>query len=69
MSKIVIGADTETDDPLLKTAGYSWKYGQGKILCTSLYYENEDRTEVLAGLHNENCPFTKEERELSMSFM
>ena len=63
MSKIVIGADTETDDPLLKTAGYSWKYGQGKILCTSLYYENEDRTEVLAGLHNENCPFTKEERE------
>ena len=63
MSKIVIGADTETDDPLLKTAGYSWKYGQGKILCTSLYYENEDRTEVLAGLYNENCPFTKEERE------
>ena len=69
MSKIVIGADTETDDPLLKTAGYSWKYGQGKILCTSLYYENEDRTEVLAGLHNENCPFTKEEREVQAKKM
>lgn len=69
MSKIVIGADTETDDSLLKTAGYSWKYGQGKILCTSLYYENEDRTEVLAGLNNENCPFSKEEREVQAEKM
>ena len=39
MSKIVIGADTETQDELLKTTGYSWKYGKGKILCTALYYE------------------------------
>ena len=27
--KRVIGLDIETYDPLLKTAGYSWKYGQG----------------------------------------
>lgn len=39
MSKEVIGLDIETVDPLLKTAGYSWKYGQGKILCTALYKE------------------------------
>ena len=54
MSKIVIGADTETQDELLKTAGYSWKYGKGKILCTALYYEAEDKVEVIPGLYNEN---------------
>ena len=62
MSKIIIGADTETYDPLLKKQGYSWKYGQGYILCTALYYEAEDRIEVLAGLHNENCPYTRAQR-------
>ena len=62
MAKIVIGADTETYDPLLKKQGYSWKYGQGHILCTALYYEAEDRIEVLAGLHNENCPYTRAQR-------
>lgn len=62
MAKITIGADTETYDPLLKKQGYSWKYGQGYILCTALYYEAEDRIEVLAGLHNENCPYSRAQR-------
>ena len=63
MSKIVIGADTETQDELLKTAGYSWKYGKGKILCTALYYEAEDKVEVTPGLHNENNNLSEEERK------
>ena len=62
MSKIVIGLDIETYDPLLKTAGYSWKYGQGYILNTALYYEAEDRVDVVAGNHNQNTPFTDGER-------
>ncbi len=62
MAKITIGADTETYDPLLKKQGYSWKYGQGHILCTALYYEEEDRIEVIAGIHNDNCPFTRIQR-------
>lgn len=60
--KRIIGLDIECYDPLLKTAGYSWKYNQGHALCTALYYEDEDLTEVYASLHNENAPFTKEER-------
>lgn len=63
MSKIVCGIDCETVDNLLKTAGYSWKYGQGKVLCTALYYEAEDALEVIAGLHNTNCPFSEEKRQ------
>ena len=59
MSKRIVGLDIETYDPLLKTAGYSWKYGQGKILCTALYYEKEDAVEVIAGLHNDNCPLSE----------
>lgn len=62
MSKTVVGLDIESYDPLLKTAGYSWKYNQGYILNTALYYEAEDRVEVMAGKHNENCPYSKEER-------
>jgi DNA polymerase I-like protein with 3'-5' exonuclease and polymerase domains len=62
MCKIVIGLDIETYDPLLKTAGWSWKYKQGYILCTALYYEDTDTTEVIAGLKNTNCAFTKEKR-------
>ena len=62
MSKRVIGLDIETVDPLLKTAGFSWKYRQGYILCTALYYEAEDEVKVIAGLHNENCKFNKFER-------
>lgn len=62
MSKIVIGADSETYDPLLKTQGYSWKYKQGYVLCTALYYEAEDRVVVIAGLNNTNCPYTERQR-------
>lgn len=62
MSKTVIGLDIETYDPLLKKAGYSWKYNQGYILNTALYYEAEDRLEVIAGIHNLNSPFTDGER-------
>ena len=63
MNKEVIGLDIETVDPLLKTAGYSWKYGQGKILCTALYYEDTDEIKVIAGLNNENCPFDLIDRQ------
>ena len=63
MSKRVIGLDIESYDPLLKTAGWSWKYGQGYILNTALYYEDEDRVEVIAGLHNTNCPYDSYERK------
>ncbi len=62
MAKIVIGADSETYDPLLRTQGYSWKYNQGYVLCTALYYEAEDRIDVIAGLHNPNCPYTERQR-------
>lgn len=63
MSKRVIGLDCETYDSLLKTAGYSWKYNQGYILNTALYYEDNDDIKVIAGLHNTNCPYTEEERK------
>lgn len=62
MSKRVIGLDIECYDPLLKTAGYSWKYNQGYILNTALYYEAEDKVEVIAGNHNQNTPYTDGER-------
>ena len=39
MSKRLVGLDCEVADPLLKTAGYSWKYGQGYILNIALYYD------------------------------
>lgn len=63
MSKRVIGLDIECYDPLLKTAGYSWKYGQGYILNTALYYEDTDEVKVIAGLNNENCPFDLIDRQ------
>ena len=62
MPKIIVGLDCETYDPLLKTAGYSWKYNEGYILNTALYFEEEDRLEVIAGTHNKNCPFCEEDR-------
>ncbi len=65
MAKIVVGLDCETYDPLLNTQGYSWKYEQGHVLCTALYYEAEDRIEVIAGLHNDNCPFPEYARKVS----
>ena len=63
MSKRVVGLDIETFDPLLKTSGWSWKYGQGYILNTALYYEDTDEIKVMAGLRNENCPFDLIDRE------
>ena len=63
MSKRIVGLDIETVDPLLKTAGYSWKYGKGKILCTALYYEDTDEVKVIAGLNNENCPYDLIDRQ------
>ena len=62
MSKLVIGLDIETSDPLLKTAGYSWKYGQGYILNTALYFEAEDKVSVVAGINNNNCPWERQAR-------
>ena len=62
MSKIVCGLDCEVNDPLLKVSGYSWKYNEGYILNTALYFEEEDRLEVIAGTHNKNCPFCEEDR-------
>ena len=63
MSKRVVGLDIETFDPLLKTSGWSWKYGQGYILNTALYYEDTDEIKVIAGLRNENCPFDLIDRQ------
>lgn len=63
MSKITVGLDIETYDPLLKTQGYSWKYNQGYILNTALYYEDKDKVAVIAGIHNENCPYDAQTRE------
>lgn len=63
MAKRVIGLDCETFDPLLKTAGYSWKYGQGYILNTALYFESSDEVKVIAGLNNENCPYGVQTRK------
>lgn len=63
MSKCVIGLDIECYDPLLKTAGYSWKYNQGYILNTALYFEAEDEVKVIAGLNNENCPYDLIDRQ------
>ena len=62
MAKQLIGLDCETFDPLLKTAGYSWKYGQGYILNTALYFADDNIVKVVAGLHNSNCPYSDEQR-------
>ena len=64
MSKQVIGLDIETVDPLLKTSGWSWKYGQGYILNTALYYKDTDKVVVIAGIHNANSPYSENERLL-----
>ena len=63
MSKIIVGLDIETVDPLLKTAGWSWKYKQGYILCTALYYEAEDKVKVIAGIDNTKYPQPRDYRK------
>lgn len=65
MSKIICGLDCEVSDPLLKIAGYSWKYGQGYVLNTALYYEAKDDVKVIAGKNNSNCPYSEAERFMS----
>ena len=52
MAKQIVGLDIETDDPLLKVSGYSWKYNKGYILCSALYYEAEDEVKVIPGINN-----------------
>ena len=64
MSKIICGLDCEVHDPLLKTSGWSWKYGQGYILNTALYYKDIDKVAVIAGIHNANSPYSENERLL-----
>lgn len=44
-----VGIDIETDDPHLTEKGVSWVYGEGKILCTSLYYEDTQEKKVVKG--------------------
>lgn len=63
MAKLVVGLDCETVDELLKTAGYSWKYNQGYVLATALYFEAEDKISVVAGLNNDNCPWDAQARK------
>jgi len=63
MSKRLVGLDCETEDPLLKTAGWSWKYGQGYVLNTALYYEDTDEVEIIAGINNDNCPYVLLKRQ------
>ena len=62
MSKQIIGLDCEVADPLLKISGWSWKYGQGYILNTALYYKDTDKVAVIAGIHNANSPYSENER-------
>lgn len=57
MSTLVVGLDIECYDPLLNTSGYSWKFKKGYILNTALYYESNDEVKVIAGIHNDNCPY------------
>ena len=64
MSKQIIGLDCEVADPLLKISGWSWKYGQGYILNTALYYKDTDKVAVIAGIHNANSPYSENERLL-----
>lgn len=64
MSKQLIGLDCETNDSLLKDAGWSWKYGEGYILNTALYHAEIDEVQVIAGKYNENSPYSKEERAM-----
>ena len=61
--KRLVGLDIETYDPLLKTAGYSWKYGQGYILNTALYYEAEDEVKVIPGIDNTGYPQARDYRK------
>lgn len=62
MQRLIVGLDIETYDPKLKTAGWSWKYNEGYILCTSIFYESLDEVKIIPGIHNDNCTYSEEER-------
>ena len=62
MAKRIVGLDIETYDPLLKTSGWSWKYKQGYILNTALYYEADEQVVVIPGKYNSNCPCDEDSR-------
>lgn len=62
MKKLICGIDCEVHDPKLKTAGWSWKYNEGYILCTSIFYESLDEVKIIPGIHNDNCTYSEEER-------
>ena len=62
MQKLIVGLDIESYDPKLKTAGWSWKYNEGYILCTSIFYESSSEVKIIPGIHNGNCTYSKEER-------
>ena len=47
--KRVIGIDIETYDPDLKTRGTSWVYGNGYVICTSLYDAQTGKKRVYKG--------------------
>ncbi len=62
MKKLICGIDCEVHDPKLKTAGWSWKYNEGYILCTSIFYESLDEVKIIPGIHNDNCTYSEKER-------
>ena len=62
MKKLICGIDCEVHDPKLKTAGWSWKYNEGYILCTSIFYESSSEVKIIPGIHNDNCTYSEEER-------
>ena len=62
VQKLIVGLDIESYDPKLKTAGWSWKYNEGYILCTSIFYESSSEVKIIPGIHNDNCTYSEEER-------
>jgi len=49
----VVGIDIETYDPFLTDKGASWVYGEGEILCTSIYYSDTKEIKVIKGFDDE----------------
>jgi DNA polymerase I-like protein with 3'-5' exonuclease and polymerase domains len=49
----IVGIDTETYDPYLREKGVSWVYGEGHVLCTSLYYKSTGKKKVVKGATEE----------------
>jgi DNA polymerase I-like protein with 3'-5' exonuclease and polymerase domains len=48
-----VGLDTETYDPYLTERGPSWVFGEGHVICTSLYYEEKGIKKVVKGATEE----------------